>query len=93
MDIETAQAIQALTRMVDHVHSTHALNGLQFNITVALAASARRHNQLGELEIRMIETSFEEIGADIEQQPYEKSKELYRTARELWETAKPSTER
>lgn len=92
MDTDTAEVIQALTRMIDHVHSTFSLNRLQFNITIALAANARRRGELDKVAIDMIEGAFEEIGAEIEEEPYDKSRALFAAARDLWKAAGPSNE-
>ena len=89
MDIETAEVIQGLLRMIDSVNERNSLGRLALNGVMVLLASSRRQGTLSPTEIKMIDQTFEDMEADEALERYENVRKLFDTARELWDAAEP----
>lgn len=89
MDTETAEALQALTRMIDNVNERNSLGRLALSGVMVLLASARRQGMLNDSELSMIEETFREIADDPALQRYERVDALFERARDLWAAAEP----
>lgn len=89
MDIQTAQTIERLVRMIDSVNERNSLGRLAFNGVMVLLASSRRQGTLTTSEISTIDQTFEEMETDEALERYENVRKLFDTARNLWDAAEP----
>ena len=87
MDIDTAEAIQKLVHMIDNVNERNSLGQLALKGVMVLLASNRRQGFLSDVEVRMIDDTFDQMQDDEALERYEKVKALFETARSLWEAA------
>jgi hypothetical protein len=89
MDVEIAEAIQGLLRMIDNVNERNSLGQLTLNGVMVLLASNRRQGMLSDAEIKMIDQTFEQMEMDEALERYQKIRALFEKARELWKAAEP----
>lgn len=89
MDVETAEAMQRLLRMIDNVNERNSLGQLTLNGVMVLLASNRRQGLLSEAEINMIDQTFEDMETDEALERYRQVRALFDKARELWRAAEP----
>jgi UTP:GlnB (protein PII) uridylyltransferase len=88
MDLDTAHSVEALVRMIDHVNSAKAINGLGTNIAVAVASSLRSTGSLTDQVEALIEQFFREFDSITASEPYDGSRKMYEAARALWDASK-----
>jgi hypothetical protein len=85
MDVETAEAIQTLARMVDHVNSTKSVGALAFNFALMSICSQAANGAIPPQMGSTIAESFDEFEAVTVDGPYKKSQGLFLKARAMWD--------
>lgn len=89
MDVETAEAIQSVIRMIDNVNNRSMLNGLSLDISLAVAASLRRQGLLNDMETSFIDQCFAHTAEDWPEGQAEKARGLLDNALALWRASEP----
>jgi hypothetical protein len=90
MDVETADAIQTLARMVDHANSTKSIGALAFNLAVISICAQRANGTIPRQMESTIAEFFDEFEAVTADEPYEKSREVFLKARAMWDASQPN---
>jgi hypothetical protein len=85
MDVETAEAIQRLLRMIDNVNQRNSLGQLTLNGVMVLLASNRRQGMLSEVEIKIIDQTFEDMETDEALERYQQVRVLFEQGPRLME--------
>ena len=89
MDLDTAQAIQSLVNMVDHVHSTKSFQGFTGNLAIAAICALRSNGSLSPQIEAFVDQTFVNFQEIIDNEPYENTQSLFLSAREMWDASAP----
>jgi hypothetical protein len=85
MDVETAETVQRLLRLIDNVNDRSMLNGLSLDLSIVLACAMRRQGLLSALEIDTIEKVFTNAEVDWPSGRAEKARKVLDASRKLWD--------
>jgi hypothetical protein len=87
MDIDTAEGLASLARMLGKMNERTILNGLTLDLVVVLAAAMRRQGSLSDNDITYIDDAFVNAGNGWPKGQAELARKVLDDARGVWTAA------